>query len=118
MERNYKWYKIAVDENEISFQDNGMVVIEVNGKRISMARHENELFAFAYMCPHASGILADGWLDAKGCVICPVHKYRFHLRNGRNITGEGYYLKHWPVEKREDGIFVGMEEDELFTAIS
>ena len=32
------------------------------------------------------------------------------MENGRNISGEGYYLKHWPVELRENGVFVGMEE--------
>ena len=95
-----------------------MAVIEVNGKKISLARRQDRLFAFAYMCPHASGILAEGWLDAKGNIVCPVHNYRFNMENGRNITGEGYYLKHWPVEKREDGIFVGMEEEGLFKAIS
>jgi 3-phenylpropionate/trans-cinnamate dioxygenase ferredoxin subunit len=28
------------------------------------------------------------------------------MKNGRNVTGEGYYLKYWPVEAREDGIYV------------
>jgi 3-phenylpropionate/trans-cinnamate dioxygenase ferredoxin subunit len=26
------------------------------------------------------------------------------------VSGEGYYLKHWPVEQRDDGIYVGMEK--------
>jgi len=30
--------------------------------------------------------------------------------HGRNVSGEGYYLKHWPVQIKEDGIFVGVEE--------
>ena len=32
------------------------------------------------------------------------------MENGRNTSGEGYYLKHWPVEIKEDGVFVGVEE--------
>ncbi|MEI9944281.1 MAG: hypothetical protein WDN26_08640 [Chitinophagaceae bacterium] len=32
------------------------------------------------------------------------------MNNGRNVSGEGYYLKHWPTELREDGLFVGMED--------
>jgi len=32
------------------------------------------------------------------------------MANGRNVSGEGYYLIHWPVEIKEDGIFVGVEE--------
>ena len=32
------------------------------------------------------------------------------MANGRNTSGEGYYLKHWVVEEREDGVYVEMEE--------
>ena len=32
------------------------------------------------------------------------------MANGRNVSGEGYYLINWPVEIKEDGIFVGVEE--------
>lgn len=54
--------------------------------------------------------MADGRIDVAGNVICPVHGYRFNIGNGRNTSGEGYYLKHWPVEQRTDGIFVRMEK--------
>jgi 3-phenylpropionate/trans-cinnamate dioxygenase ferredoxin subunit len=36
------------------------------------------------------------------------------MRNGRNVTGEGYFLKHWAVEVREDGIYVALEKNKLF----
>lgn len=87
-----------------------MAVVEVNGKKVSLGRRGDKLFAFAYLCPHASGILAEGWLDAKGYVVCPVHKYRFDMENGRNVTGEGYHLKHWLVERREEGVFLRIED--------
>ncbi|MEO5995832.1 MAG: Rieske 2Fe-2S domain-containing protein [Chitinophagaceae bacterium] len=110
MEKKYTWYKIAGGQEEIHFQMNNMAVMEVNGKTISLARHQDELFAFAHKCPHAGSILAEGSIDSKGNVVCPMHGYRFNVINGRNVTGEGYTLMHWPVERRENGIFVGMEE--------
>jgi 3-phenylpropionate/trans-cinnamate dioxygenase ferredoxin subunit len=30
------------------------------------------------------------------------------------VSGEGYYLKTYPVEEREDGVFVGFEESRWF----
>jgi 3-phenylpropionate/trans-cinnamate dioxygenase ferredoxin subunit len=30
------------------------------------------------------------------------------------VTGEGYYLKHWPVELRADGVYIGVEDKGLF----
>ena len=86
-------------------------MVEVNGKKICIAKFNDEVFAFAYKCPHAGGILADGYIDIGGNVVCPLHRYKYDMKNGRNVSGEGYYLKHWPVELREDGVYVGMEDD-------
>jgi len=113
-DKNTSWHKIAESEDAIAFQGNGMCVVEVDGKKISLAKYQNELFAFAYKCPHASGIMADGFIDALGNAVCPLHRYKFSLKNGRNITGEGYYLKTYAVKVNEDGIFIGFEEKSFF----
>jgi nitrite reductase/ring-hydroxylating ferredoxin subunit len=106
----YNWYKIAESENELLFTANNIAIAEINGKKICIGKHNNALFAFAYKCPHAGGIMADGYIDGLGNIVCPVHRYKFSLQNGRDSTGEGYYLKNWPVEKREDGIYIAQEE--------
>ena len=103
------WYKIADHINELSFSDNNIAVAEMGGKKICIAKFKENVFAFAYSCPHACGILADGYIDALGNIVCPVHRYKYDMKNGRNVSGEGYYLKHWPMEVREDGVYVGME---------
>ena len=100
------WYKIAESEAELTFNHCDIAVAHANDKMICIGRFEGKLYAFAYKCPHASGIMADGYVDAVGNVVCPSHRYKFSLQNGRNVSGEGYYLKHWPVEVREDGVFV------------
>lgn len=105
----YNWTKIAEHINEIAFAGNHLAVAEVKGKKICLGRYKDEYFAFAYKCPHAGGLLSDGYIDAPGNVVCPVHRYKFNMKTGRNVTGEGYYLKTWPVEIREEGVFVGMD---------
>src|SRR6266487_1143712 len=109
-DKKYQWFKIADDENGLAFTENNLSVIEINRKKITLARHNDKLFACAYVCPHASGILADGYVDAIGNIVCPGHSYKFSLLNGRNTSGEGYYLKTYPVKLNEDGIFIGFEE--------
>lgn len=101
-----KWYKIGDSVAEFYWQNNQMCVLEVEGKKITLARHQESLYAFAYKCPHASGIMADGFVDAAGQVVCPLHRYRFNIKNGRNTSGEGYYLKTYPLEQRADGIYI------------
>ena len=109
MSSKINWHKIADHSNELVFQENNIAELEVAGKKICIARFEDSLFAFTSKCPHASGFLAEGYIDALGNVVCPVHRYKYSIKNGRNVSGEGYYLKHWPVEIREDGIYVGIE---------
>ena len=103
------WIKIAESTEEIHFGENDLAEVAADEKRICVGKHRGELFAFAAKCPHAGGVLAEGFIDALGNVVCPLHRYRFCLKNGRNVSGEGYYLKHWPVEVREEGVFVGLE---------
>jgi nitrite reductase/ring-hydroxylating ferredoxin subunit len=113
-DKSYHWHKVAEQEQAIPFAANNIAVVELEGKKICIGRHSGALFAFAFKCPHAGGILADGYIDALGNVVCPLHRYKFNMANGRNVTGEGYYLKHWPVELRENGVYVGIEESKGF----
>ena len=112
--KKYKWHKIAESANELLAGEKRICVTDINGKKICVAEFEGQWYGFSYKCPHASGIMADGHIDAMGNVVCPVHRYKFSLRNGRNTSGEGFYLKTYPVELREDGIYLGMEASGFF----
>jgi nitrite reductase/ring-hydroxylating ferredoxin subunit len=113
-EKKYQWFKIAENISELSFPENNLLVVEASNKKITLAKFRDQLFACAYLCPHASGVLADGYVDATGNIVCPVHRYKFNLANGRNTTGEGYHLKTHRVKINEEGVFVGLEEKGFF----
>lgn len=110
----YTWHKIADSIEELSFHENGMTEINVNGKTICLAKQNDTLLACTQKCPHAGGIMADGYMDALGNIVCPLHRYKFSLQNGRNVSGEGYFLKIFPVEIRKEGVFVGIAGNSLF----
>ena len=105
----YTWHKIANTPAEIPFSTEGLAEIDVHGKKICIAMHNETITACAATCPHAGGTLAEGYLDALGNITCPLHSYKFSLQNGRNISGEGYFLKTFPIELKVDGIYVGIE---------
>jgi nitrite reductase/ring-hydroxylating ferredoxin subunit len=110
-EKQIKWYKLADTIEAIDWPPNNLAIAEAGGKTVTLARVNNQVKACAQKCPHASGILANGFIDALGNIVCPLHRYKFSLDNGRNITGEGYYLKTYAIEYREAGIFIGFEEN-------
>lgn len=113
-EKKYTWHKVAESPEELPVNSNNIAIVTVSDKKICLAIFQQQWFGFAYKCPHASGIMADGYIDAVGNIVCPVHRYKFNIQNGRNSSGEGYYLKTYPVECRSEGVFVGMVESSFF----
>ena len=109
------WYKIADVAGELHFPASGLMEMEVGGKKICLANRGDQLHACAAKCPHAGGAMAAGYVDAVGNIVCPLHRYKFSLQNGRNVSGEGYFLKTYVVEHRADGIFVGIEENNMLS---
>ena len=104
-----RWIKVAHSVSDIPFNAAGLAEVDADGKTICIGRYKNELFAFAQKCPHASGLLSGGFIDALGNVVCPLHRYKFCMRNGHNVSGEGYYLKHWPIKVEANGVFAGLD---------
>ena len=115
--RRYHFHKIAQSPDELNFGVNNLLQIEVAGKTLCIANRNGQLMVCSAKCPHASGTLSDGFIDALGNIVCPVHRYKFSLENGRNVSGEGYHLKTYPVQVREDGVYVGIEEGGLLSRI-
>ena len=107
--KSYTWHLLAADPQLLSWQANGIAVAEAGGKKLCVAKHDGNYRAFAYTCPHAGGIMANGWIDALGNVVCPLHRYRFDSIKGRNTSGEGYHLKTYPMRMDETGLHVGIE---------
>ena len=113
-QKTTNWVKIAESAADFSWQPNQMCIIRAGDKTITIAKHNDQLYAFAHKCPHASGIMADGTIDALGNIVCPLHRYRFSMQNGRNSSGEGYYLKTYPVKTDDSGVYIGLNSTGFF----
>ena len=109
-EKKFRWIKIADNKDSLCFPANNILEIKVEEKKLCMASTVSGLKAFTAKCPHAGGEMAQGKLDRKGNIICPVHGYGFNLNNGRDTNFEGYFLKIYPVKEALDGVFIGIEE--------
>ena len=100
------FHKIAETITGIDFQENDMCLFFIGEKEIVLAKKDNRLFAFAAVCPHASFPLKDGYINARGCVVCPKHDYQFNMQHGRCVNVEDYKLKMYKTEQREDGWYI------------
>ena len=100
---------LTPDPGLLTFNGFGIAVIDIQDKKICITKHKDEWFAFSARCPHASGRMDEGFVDAAGNIVCPVHKYRFSLKSGRDTNGEGYQLKTYKLELRGSALYVGLQ---------
>ncbi len=112
--KKYIWYKIAGSEDELLQTGNVLQEVKAGDKNLCIALYKDQWYACAAKCPHAGGSMAQGYVDALGNIVCPLHRYKFSLQKGRNTSGEGYFLKTFPIEIRPDGVFVGIEQNNLW----
>jgi nitrite reductase/ring-hydroxylating ferredoxin subunit len=108
------YIKIADSIDELPFGENGMCEVVMEGKTICLAKVGTEVYGCAAKCPHASGIMSNGFIDPLGNIVCPLHRYKFDLKNGRNSSGEGYYLKTYKLKINDSGVFVVKEKKKGF----
>jgi 3-phenylpropionate/trans-cinnamate dioxygenase ferredoxin subunit len=106
--KEYTWYNVAPSFEALGFGSYDIIQMEIAEKTICIAKFKDNLYGFQPLCPHAGAKMVMGYIDMQGNAVCPLHRFKFALKNGYNVTGEGYNMKTYPVELREDGVFVGL----------
>jgi 3-phenylpropionate/trans-cinnamate dioxygenase ferredoxin subunit len=114
MSGNINWELLTDAPLTLDWPASNLLEIELGGRKLTLAKWDGKYFAFSSKCPHASGKMASGYINPLGQVVCPLHRYAFDMKNGRNTSGEGYFLKTYPVETRPEGIFIGFKPFSLF----
>lgn len=107
-----RWIKIQTSE-EASSAENFIRLLKVEGKKICLVKTGNEFFATQSRCPHAGADLSQGFCKDKK-LICAFHRYEYDLQTGRGAAGQGDYIDIYPLERREDGLYIGFKDTWAF----
>lgn len=100
-----KWHKIDVSIPETDT----VLQVLVNGRKLCLIKNDGDLYVIQNACPHAGGILSGGWCK-EGNIVCPVHRWEYNLKTGRGAEGQGDCITVYPIETREDGVYIGFKE--------
>jgi len=85
---------------------------------LCMTRHEGTYAALDNKCPHQAGPLGEGSIE-NGWLRCPWHGWDFHPTTGRSPGSHDDGVATFPVDVREDGVYVGFpREEEAATTVS
>ena len=111
---NLIWHKVL----DLSGLDEGRVVTVTAGTTsIALSRLDGQYGALENHCPHQGGPLGEGSIEkgveGKCWLRCPWHGWDFDPLTGKSPGAhDDDGLPTFPVEEREDGIYVGLEPEE------
>lgn len=77
---------------------------------VCLTHFEGQFAALDNKCPHQAGPLGEGSIEG-GYLRCPWHGWDFHPTTGKPPGGYDDGVATYPVETREDGLWVGFPED-------
>lgn len=105
------WYKVfdSVEAAENNVPLNRTVSVELDGKKLCLTRNEEGFYALDEKCPHQGLPITRGGFCENGFIVCPFHRYAWDLKTGREQERRESNIHLYPVEKRVDGLFIGIE---------
>jgi pyruvate oxidase len=112
------WYKVA----ELDELPEGRVkTVTASVHSMALTHIDGAYYAMENRCPHQGGPLGEGSIEVGkdgSCMLrCPWHGWDFDPKTGLPPGGhENTGQQMFPVETRDDGIYVAIEEDEPHAA--
>src|SRR3954451_8804851 len=78
---------------------------QAGGLALAVIRAGEAIVALTDRCPHAGGSLGQGWVEDDE-IVCPLHRWRFRLGDGRCSTVRGENVPRFQAEVRDGMVWV------------
>ena len=102
-----RWLK-ALEPDELP--EGRVMPVTCGHRTVCMTHFEGSFGALDNECPHQGGPLGEGSIE-NGWLRCPWHGWDFHPLTGAVPGGFEDAVETFPVEVREDGVYVGFPEE-------
>ncbi|MEM9293663.1 MAG: thiamine pyrophosphate-dependent enzyme [Acidobacteriota bacterium] len=105
---NLQWHRVAATDE---LPEGRVMSVSVGHVNLCLTHHEGEYGALDNACPHQGGPLGEGSIE-NGYLRCPWHGWDYCPLTGKPPGGYDDGVDTFPVEERDDGIYVGLEVEE------
>jgi thiamine pyrophosphate-dependent acetolactate synthase large subunit-like protein/nitrite reductase/ring-hydroxylating ferredoxin subunit/CDGSH-type Zn-finger protein len=111
------WYKVA----EVGELEDGEVrAVQAGTQSLALTCYQGQIGALDNACPHQGGPLGEGSIECNDghddCWLrCPWHGWDFHPLTGRSPGSHDDGVPTYPVEQRDDGVYVAVQESTTHT---
>jgi thiamine pyrophosphate-dependent acetolactate synthase large subunit-like protein/nitrite reductase/ring-hydroxylating ferredoxin subunit/CDGSH-type Zn-finger protein len=115
------WYKVAEPGD---LREGEVRAVQAGEQTIALTFHRGQIGALDNACPHQGGPLGEGSIECDGsneggeedCWLrCPWHGWDFDPLTGRSPGAHDDGVATYPVEQRDDGIYVAVVESTVHT---
>ncbi len=98
------WFRV-LDLDELP--EGRVKTVTAGHKSLAMTHYKGKISALDNKCPHQGGPLGEGSIE-NGWLRCPWHGWDFCPHDGKPPGGYDDGVPTYPVEIRDDGVYVGM----------
>jgi pyruvate oxidase len=105
--RTLVWRKVLAPDE---LPEGRVVSATCDHRTVCLTHFEGEFAALDNRCPHQGGPLGEGSIE-NGLLRCPWHGWDFHPTTGLPPGDYDDGVETFPVEVRDDGIYVGFLEE-------
>ena len=102
------WKKVLKDPDLL--KDERVMTVTAGHKSFCLTHHEGKFGCLDNKCPHQGGPLGEGSIE-NGLLRCPWHGWDYDPISGK-APGFDDGVETFPIEIREDGVYVLLEEEE------
>jgi toluene monooxygenase system ferredoxin subunit len=86
-----------------------MICREIAGEPVVLINIENQIYAYADVCPHQRSRLSEGTLTEK-TLRCARHQWEFEVCTGTGINPRNTCLKMFPVRLEGEDILIDVSD--------
>lgn len=98
------WHKVLDTITELA--PDRVMTVTVENRQFALSNFDGKICALDNHCPHQGGPLGEGSIE-NGILRCPWHGWDYHPCTGK-APGFDDGVEAFPVEEREDGIYIGI----------
>lgn len=107
-----KWFRLFESEDKLNaaLENTGRKMLRVGDRRLCLFRNGQHFHVFDNLCPHNKHSLFEGNINFQDEIVCPLHGYRYKLKDGLECDGRSGALTIHALDIRSDGVFLGLNE--------
>jgi len=105
------WEKV-LEQDQLA--EGRVTTVTCRHQTVCMTRFRGRYAALDNACPHQGGPLGEGSIE-NGWLRCPWHGWDYHPTTGKSPGSFDDGVETFPVEEREDGVYVGLPAEESHT---